>query len=248
MKSPSGSMDTKTGSVLEREFTSVESDLAALLDRPGPANWPGLSKAFVIAPRSARPRPWFYGLVLIAVATAGALLGAVADDLSSIGDRSNGPAASSTPLEPTVVQPLSASLPQQVAENKTDVSAADPPSAQAAVAAPRPSDRSPPAPRQRPPRREAQSARRAAANAASCAGLTGAAAQRCAYPKLLAADRRLRAAYEQAVQAKAPRQVLVSYQRRWSSLRRDSRRDPERVARAYDRLAGELRQAARERR
>lgn len=61
-----------------------------------------------------------------------------------------------------------------------------------------------------------------------------------------AADRRLRAAYDAAIHARAPRDMLVSYRDRWAGIRRREAHNPARLAASYDALAVDLNRAARE--
>lgn len=82
-----------------------------------------------------------------------------------------------------------------------------------------------------------------------CEGLRGDNRARCAYPAVIAADRRLRQAYASATRAGVPRATLVSYRNRWASLRHRADRDPGRVIAGYQDMAGDLRRLAdRERR
>jgi len=68
------------------------------------------------------------------------------------------------------------------------------------------------------------------------------------YAQVQAADRRLRAAYEAAIRAGAPRAVLVSSRDRWAQIRRRAAHDPERLIAGYGDLARDLdRDAARNR-
>lgn len=82
-----------------------------------------------------------------------------------------------------------------------------------------------------------------------CEGLRGDNRARCAYPAVIAADRRLRQAYASATRAGVPRATLVSYRNRWASLRHRADSDPGRVIAGYQDMAGDLRRLAdRERR
>ncbi len=62
---------------------------------------------------------------------------------------------------------------------------------------------------------------------------------------LMAADRRLRAAYARAARAGVPRQVLVAYHDRWEDLREDAGGRPDRVAAGYGRMSADLERLAR---
>lgn len=53
---------------------------------------------------------------------------------------------------------------------------------------------------------------------------------------VLAADRRLRRAYDRAIRAGVPRPVLVDYRNRWNRLRRTTWDEPTQLVRGYDRL------------
>lgn len=82
-----------------------------------------------------------------------------------------------------------------------------------------------------------------------CERLRGENRARCAYPAVIAADRRLRQAYASATRAGVPRATLVSYRNRWASLRHRADSDPGRVIAGYQDMAGDLRRLAdRERR
>jgi hypothetical protein len=71
---------------------------------------------------------------------------------------------------------------------------------------------------------------------------------RCSHTDLMAADRRLRAAYSRAVDAGVPRPVLVAYRNRWANLRHDAVYQPGRVAMGYGAMAGDLNRMADRRR
>ncbi|WP_331536023.1 hypothetical protein [Phenylobacterium sp.] len=77
-------------------------------------------------------------------------------------------------------------------------------------------------------------------SASRCGRLAGAARARCAYPMVLAADRRLRRAYVQAAAAGVPHSMLASYRDRWAGLRRGANSDPERTIGAYRQMTREL--------
>jgi hypothetical protein len=65
-------------------------------------------------------------------------------------------------------------------------------------------------------------------------------AGRVTHADLMTADRRLRRAYAQAIDAGVPRHVLSDYRDRWEDLRHDASWRPERVASGYDAMAGDL--------
>jgi hypothetical protein len=79
-------------------------------------------------------------------------------------------------------------------------------------------------------------------------GPRAACAPRCSHTDLMAADRRLRAAYSRAVRAGVPRRVLVAYRNRWADLRHDAVWRPSRVASGYGAMAGDLNRMAQRRR
>jgi hypothetical protein len=62
---------------------------------------------------------------------------------------------------------------------------------------------------------------------------------------LMAADRRLRAAYAHAVSAGVPRHVLAAYRDRWADLREDATWRPDRVAAGYGEMSVDLERLAR---
>jgi hypothetical protein len=62
---------------------------------------------------------------------------------------------------------------------------------------------------------------------------------------LLAADRRLRAAYSRAIGAGVPRRVLATYRNRWEDLREDASWKPDRVAAGYGAMTADLNRLAR---
>ena len=68
----------------------------------------------------------------------------------------------------------------------------------------------------------------------------------CMHPEILAADRRLRAAYDAAARAGVPADKLRRDRREWERLRRLSSNDPARLVAGYDALAEELRWFARQ--
>ena len=59
-------------------------------------------------------------------------------------------------------------------------------------------------------------------------------------PDLMAADRRLRAAYSHAVRAGVPRHILAAYRNRWEDLRQDATWRPQRVAAGYGEMTEDL--------
>lgn len=67
---------------------------------------------------------------------------------------------------------------------------------------------------------------------------------RASRAEVLAADRRLRRAYDRAIRAGVPRPVLVDYRNRWNRLRRTTWNEPAQLVRGYDRLERGLSQEA----
>lgn len=74
------------------------------------------------------------------------------------------------------------------------------------------------------------------------------AAGRCTRAEVMAADRRLRAAYARAIRAGVPRRVLVNYRDRWARLRWTSSDEPHRLVDGYRLLASGLARAAQDER
>ncbi|WP_016746536.1 alpha-ketoglutarate decarboxylase [Rhizorhabdus wittichii] len=62
----------------------------------------------------------------------------------------------------------------------------------------------------------------------------------CMRPDILAADRRLRRAYAEAIHQGVERRFLVEHQRHWTRLRNRAARDPQGVLEGYAELAGDL--------
>jgi len=62
----------------------------------------------------------------------------------------------------------------------------------------------------------------------------------CAHLAVLAADERLRVAYDRAVRRGAPYEELAKRRKAWAKLRRKAVKDPERVIRGYNALAESL--------
>ena len=65
-------------------------------------------------------------------------------------------------------------------------------------------------------------------------------------PDVLAADRKLRRAYDRAVRARVPRRVLVDYRDRWADLRQTDADRPAALVRGYGALAEDLGRAVRD--
>jgi hypothetical protein len=104
-----------------------------------------------------------------------------------------------------------------------------------------------PAPREVGPRLAPRKAA-ARAQAWKCQRLRGGALARCAYPTVIAADRRLRDAYASATRAGVSRSVLVSYRSAWADLRPRASRDPGHVIDRYDTLTRDLTRMAQQQR
>ncbi|MDB5467140.1 MAG: hypothetical protein JWQ46_1902 [Phenylobacterium sp.] len=81
-----------------------------------------------------------------------------------------------------------------------------------------------------------------------CERLRGGALARCAYPTVIAADRRLRNAYASATRAGVSRSVLVSYRTAWADLRPRASWDPGHVIDGYDTLTRDLTRMAQQHR
>jgi len=92
------------------------------------------------------------------------------------------------------------------------------------------------------PARDHARSRRIAASRSNepCADMRGLWRARCMRPQILAADRRLRDAYDGAVRAGVDRRMLVAYRNRWSRLRDDAVSDPSYVAVTYQQMAQSL--------
>jgi uncharacterized protein len=66
----------------------------------------------------------------------------------------------------------------------------------------------------------------------------------CRNPALGQADGRLRDAYDLALDAGVPLQLLGRYRAEWDGLRRRAAQEPGAVAESYDAMAAELKDAA----
>lgn len=108
--------------------------------------------------------------------------------------------------------------------------AAPPPAAAAAKPKPKPEPRA---------ERAVERRKRAAEPAGPCG-------RRCTYAEVMAADRRLRNAYFQAVEAGVPSPILRDYRNRWARLRHRADDDPARVVAGYRSMAGDLSRMARD--
>ncbi|MCJ8156978.1 hypothetical protein [Sphingomonas sp. LaA6.9] len=74
----------------------------------------------------------------------------------------------------------------------------------------------------------------------SCKRMGGMELARCMRPQILAADRQLRNAYNDAVRSGVDRRTLVAYHRQWSKLRRRANSDPRSVTAGYRQMAEQL--------
>lgn len=68
----------------------------------------------------------------------------------------------------------------------------------------------------------------------------------CDYAEVMAADRRLRQAYDRAIRAGVDRGTLASVRSRWARLRHRAPHDPERVVHGYAAMARDLTELARD--
>ncbi|MFS0772141.1 hypothetical protein [Sphingomonas sp. 1P08PE] len=89
-----------------------------------------------------------------------------------------------------------------------------------------------------PPPVRTAAARRRPAVASDCP--PGSDDDRCIYRDVVGADRRLRAAYDDATQAGVPTDELVAVRRRWDRARAISLSEPDETIRRYDRLTERL--------
>jgi hypothetical protein len=74
----------------------------------------------------------------------------------------------------------------------------------------------------------------------ACDARDGLELARCMEPEMLAADRQLRHAYDNAVRSGVPSHVLIDYRRQWSRMRSRAIYDPRSVAAGYRQMAEEL--------
>lgn len=73
-----------------------------------------------------------------------------------------------------------------------------------------------------------------------CDRMAGMDLARCLRPQILDADRQLRTAYNDAVQAGVERRELVAYRRQWSKLRKRANSDPRSVLAGFREIAQQL--------
>jgi hypothetical protein len=223
-----------------------------LLDRPGPALsavaaeleevFPPLRDAACSGPPSpALVRSRAGGGRRVPLARLG-LLGAVALGGLVAGAVLPKPAPAARPAAAAPVAPLVASPPI------APIPVSSAPAGWVAPPAPSPSPAAEPAPARKPPpkAKPAPRPRRAAAKATRAAACGARTTGRwCAYRAVLAADKRLRRAYDRAVRAGASYDELVEHRRDWARLRKRASRDPEMVIERYDEMSQALDRARR---
>jgi hypothetical protein len=90
------------------------------------------------------------------------------------------------------------------------------------------------------PRTRATARREVGQARSGCARYRGEALARCLWPDVMQADRELRRAYDRAARDGVARSMMVSFRNRWSDLRHDARREPEKVITAYRRMTSDL--------
>lgn len=176
-----------------------------------------------LEPRPVLPRPSAQ-LATLGAFSAAALAGLAAGAILMQPDRP-GPTRSEAPLRVVTNEPLSMQpepyfpLSTGLENMPAPVAMTPPPQIQRASA---------PAPvrAQRP-------------NAAGCG-------RRCSYAEVMAADRRLRAAYERAARSGVSRAELVAYRRQWDRMRRREADRPQRLVNGYASMASELSRLARD--
>ena len=87
-----------------------------------------------------------------------------------------------------------------------------------------------------------------AAHVGACGGLRGEARAWCSHRAVMAADDRLRRAYDRAIGAGVARPVLASYRARWANLRDRASASPGEVVAGYSAMANDLSRIAATRR
>lgn len=235
--------DTRQEAEARRETLSrgVAEDLEAIF-RPAPVApplQPGKVQSFVPA-EGARERSHAKLGALVAAALAGLALGGVL-----MGSSPHDPKPL-TPASVAAAAPAASPTPVRVVEvAPTPLVPPTPPPAPTIRSAPVVAATTPVRPAKAATPKMVKAKARATA-AGRCERLRGAAQARCAYPAVIAADRRLRAAYAKATRAGVSRQRLVSVRTRWASLRRQADDRPTQVIVAYDRMAADLTRAARQ--
>ncbi|HEY8571086.1 hypothetical protein [Phenylobacterium sp.] len=219
---------------LERLSRSVSADMGEIFREPAaaPADAAPRVQSFTTVATSGRARRasvGALGLIVVGV-LAGVTIGSVL---------TRAPPPPPAPPPAVIVQ----------APPATPVTPAPQPVEVAAAPAPAPAA---PAVKKATPARVAAPVRaaapaRARSGVTGCSSLRGDALARCAYPKVLAADRSLRRAYARATSAGVSRTTLASYRSRWASLRRHANDQPARVISGYGALAAELNRLAAKR-
>jgi hypothetical protein len=234
-------IDPRNPAIAQRDLSrAVAADLEEIFRDVAvpPAAAPGRVRTFIgLAARQDGRSPARIGALLAAV-LVGVSLGAVMVNLPG-GSRSiNAPGARLSPAAPAPPQRLAIEVARPGPVVALPVTVAATPAPRPAVKVTR--VRAPAA--AKAPRAKAV----ARAGASRCARLHGAAQARCAYPAVIAADKRLRHAYSSATRAGVSRPVLVSYRNRWASLRRHASDEPGRVIDGYGLMARDLTRMARD--
>lgn len=210
----------------------VASELDAIfasLPRPAPAAEPVVS-ARSAASRRRGPRPW---LVFLAAVTLAALIGSLVFLM---------PVARQAPPRhmspPRSAPPIARSAPVLPAQATPPAPILAAPVTSATVPTPievKPKPAAPPVRREAPPARHTRCSRFATE-------------AWCLHGTIMAADDRLRDAYDAAVRAGVARATLVDIRSDWKRLRGRANRDPQALIRGYALLTQELRAEIRRRR
>nr|WP_047168740.1 hypothetical protein [Sphingomonas sp. Y57] len=225
-------------------LADVRQDMAAIFGEPEAGEAP-LPRTIPIAVRgSATPvgnRRVIAG-PLLAAAAAGLLIGIAGAGglgLVDLRDRSASPAALA-PATGVAQNPFEGSPSPVPAPKATETAGAPSPSTRADNKEPA---RAEPKAGSTPARPAAKSkSEKTVKTAKRPAGCEGDRLEQawCMRPDILAADRRLRRAYAEAIHQGVERRFLVEHQRRWTRLRNRATRDPRGVLQGYDELAGDL--------
>lgn len=230
---------------------AVRGDMDALLGKsalcraplPGADPVPSINAAAPVASVGRRRGMGLAALLLVGVGSGVAMGGWPAEPVVADGMRQSvgGKAVVTTP-EPIVAEAAPVAVPTldlAAIEAARIDEPVELPTADIDVA------RAEPAPAARPTATRPAPRREVAARSDNCARYDGADLADCLYDRLLAADGRLAAAYERAVDAGVPVADLRMLRREWSRARRYSEDDPTGVTQAYDAIAADLRSAAR---
>jgi hypothetical protein len=222
--------------------SSVASELNAIfaaLPRPAPAAEPAPSIP-TAKPRRRRPHAGLITLALVALAALIASLLLLTPLVRHTPVRRAPPPQGARPVSPP---PTPAPAPVLAAAPAATVPPAEAP--------PSPVQAGPPAPvpRRVAPRPAAQPARREAPPAAHHGRCPRFATEAwCLHGTIMAADDQLRDAYDAAVRAGVPRDIMVDVRSDWKKLRGRANRDPQALIRGYALLTQELRAEIRRRR